>query len=60
MDNSQLTKWGMRCGVIGSQASKILQEWPLDIQLMLEITAHLALHLVDLPQSERALAHDAP
>lgn len=39
---------------------ELLQNLRLDIQLPLQITTHLPLHLVDLPKGEHALADDTP
>jgi hypothetical protein len=53
---------------VGSRASNILtyhglelfQSQRLDVQLPIEVLAHLPLHLVDLSQQEHALPDDAP
>ena len=55
-------------GGVGSGASKVLADHVLEllegtrlnVQLPVEILAHLALHLVDLPELKHALADDRP
>lgn len=52
----------------GGSSAKIATNFPLellqvlgvDVQVPLEVTAHLALHLIDLLEGEHALAHDTP
>jgi hypothetical protein len=39
---------------------KIAQRGGIYVELPLEIRAHLSFHLVNLPESEHALTHDAP
>ena len=55
-------------GGVGSGASKVLADHVLEllegtrlnVQLPVEILAHLVLHLVDLPELKHALAGDRP
>ena len=52
---------GSRAGEVTAHLRfEIAQDRRLDVELPLEIAAHLALHLVDLAEGEHALAHDAP
>ena len=39
---------------------EIVQDQGLEIELALEIAAHLTLHLVDLAEGKHALVHGAP
>ena len=39
---------------------ELLERVGLDVQLPLQVRAHLALHLVDLPEGEHTLADDRP
>jgi len=39
---------------------KIAERGGIDVELPLQIGAHLTFHLVDLPECEHALANDAP
>ena len=39
---------------------KVAQYGGIYVQLPLQVTTHLALHLVNLPQSEHTLANNAP
>ena len=46
--------------VVARLCLEIVQDRGLDVELALEIAAHLALHLVGLAEGEHALIHDAP
>jgi len=39
---------------------KIAQRRGIDVELPLQVGAHLSFHLVDLPESKHALANDTP
>ena len=46
--------------VLADHVLELLESTRLNVQLPIEILAHLALHLVDLAEGKHALADDAP
>jgi hypothetical protein len=46
--------------IVAYAALKVAQRGRVDVQLPLQVGAHLPLHLVDLPQRKHALANYAP
>lgn len=54
---------GVRSGsgeILLNAMLKIAQRRGIDVELPLQVGAHLSFHLVDLPESKHALANDTP